>query len=51
VVEKVNIFKEYIVVRYEGGDEEKITLTQLRKKQREEAKRGAEAKRQGSSGS
>lgn len=47
VVEKVNIFKEYMVVRYEGGDEEKITLTQLRKKQREEAKRGAEAKRQG----
>lgn len=39
VVEKVNIFKEYIVLRYEGGDEEKITLTQLRKKKREQAKR------------
>lgn len=39
VVEKVNIFKEYLVVRYEGGDEEKITLTQLRKKKREETKR------------
>ncbi len=39
VVEKVNIFKEYMVVRYEGGDEEKITLTQLRKRKREQAKR------------
>jgi cell fate regulator YaaT (PSP1 superfamily) len=38
VVEKVNIFKEYIVLRYEGGDEEKITLTQLRKKKREQTK-------------
>jgi cell fate regulator YaaT (PSP1 superfamily) len=39
VVEKVNIFKEYMVVKYEGGDEEKITLTQLRKRKREQTKR------------
>jgi cell fate regulator YaaT (PSP1 superfamily) len=39
IVEKVNIFKEYIVLRYEGGDEEKITLIQLRKKKREQTKR------------
>lgn len=35
VVEKINIFKEYIVVKHETGEEEKITLTQLRKKERE----------------
>jgi cell fate regulator YaaT (PSP1 superfamily) len=40
-VEKVNIFKEYMVVKYEGGDEEKITLTQLKKRKREQAKRSA----------
>jgi len=39
VVEKVNIFKEYMVVKHEGGDEEKVTLTQLRKRMREQAKR------------
>jgi len=38
VVEKINIFKEYIVVKYETGEEEKITLTQLRKKERDKAK-------------
>jgi cell fate regulator YaaT (PSP1 superfamily) len=35
VVEKVNIFQEYVVIKYEGGEEEKITLTQLRKKERQ----------------
>ncbi len=38
VVEKINIFKEYIVVKHEAGEEEKITLTQLRKKEREKAR-------------
>jgi len=38
VVSKINIFKEYIVVKYETGEEEKITLTQLRKKEREKAR-------------
>jgi len=39
VVEKINIFKEYIVVKHETGEEEKITLTQLRKKERQKARR------------
>jgi cell fate regulator YaaT (PSP1 superfamily) len=39
VVEKINIFKEYIVVKHETGEEEKITLTQLRKKAREKTKK------------
>lgn len=39
VVEKINIFKEYIVVKHETGEEEKITLTQLRKKKREKLRR------------
>lgn len=43
VVEKINIFKEHIVVRHEGGDEEKITLTQLRKKRREENRRSVKS--------
>jgi cell fate regulator YaaT (PSP1 superfamily) len=34
VVEKINIFKEYIVVKQESGEEEKITLTQMRKQER-----------------
>jgi cell fate regulator YaaT (PSP1 superfamily) len=38
VVEKINIFKEYMVVKHETGEEEKITLTQLRKKEREKAR-------------
>jgi cell fate regulator YaaT (PSP1 superfamily) len=38
VVEKINIFKEYIVVKHETGEEEKITLTQLRKKERQKAR-------------
>jgi cell fate regulator YaaT (PSP1 superfamily) len=43
VVEKVNIFKEYIVVRHESGDEEKITLAQLRKRKREQARQLSKA--------
>jgi DNA polymerase elongation subunit (family B) len=35
VVEKVNIFQEYVVVKYEGGEEEKISLTQLRRRERQ----------------
>ena len=38
-VEKINIFQEYMVVKHETGEEEKISLTQLRKKQREKSKR------------
>jgi cell fate regulator YaaT (PSP1 superfamily) len=33
-VEKVNLFKEYIVVRYEEGEEEKITLAEIKKRRR-----------------
>ena len=47
VVEKLNIFKEYVVVRYETGEEEKITLTQLRKKEREKTKRMSKATNRG----
>ena len=39
VVEKINIFQEYIVVKHETGEEEKITLTQLRKKAREKSRK------------
>jgi len=31
-VEKINIFKEYIIIKYEDGEEEKITLVDLKKK-------------------
>jgi len=43
VVEKLNIFKEYMVLKYETGEEEKITLTQLRKKEREKNRRMSRA--------
>ncbi|UCB52089.1 MAG: hypothetical protein JSV10_08885 [Candidatus Zixiibacteriota bacterium] len=50
VVEKLNIFKEYVVVRHETGEEERITLTQLRKKERERHRRVSQTtKRRGSS--
>lgn len=51
VVEKLNIFKEYVVVKHETGEEEKITLTQLRKKEREKAKRMSKAANRGGSNS
>jgi cell fate regulator YaaT (PSP1 superfamily) len=51
VVEKLNIFREYVVVKYETGEEEKITLTQLRKKEREKNRRMSKAAGRGRSGS
>jgi cell fate regulator YaaT (PSP1 superfamily) len=51
VVEKLNIFKEYVVVKYETGEEEKITLTQLRKKEREKTRRRSKATNRGRSSS
>ena len=51
VVEKVNIFKEYVVVKYETGEEEKITLIQLRKREREKTKRMSKATNRGRSSS
>jgi cell fate regulator YaaT (PSP1 superfamily) len=38
-VEKINIFKEYIVVKYENGEEEKITLAELRKKEKKKSQK------------
>ncbi len=50
VVEKINIFREYMVVKHETGEEEKITLTQLRKEQRKKVGRITKvANREGSS--
>jgi cell fate regulator YaaT (PSP1 superfamily) len=50
VVEKINIFKEYMVVKHETGEEEKITLTQLRKEQRKRTGRTSKVvNREGSS--
>ena len=51
VVEKINIFKEYIVVKYETGEEEKITLNQLRKKEREKNRRISKIVNRGGSNS
>jgi len=34
VVEKINLFKEYIVVKYEEGEEEKIALAEIKKRRR-----------------
>ncbi|MDH4222605.1 MAG: regulatory iron-sulfur-containing complex subunit RicT [candidate division Zixibacteria bacterium] len=34
VVEKVNLFKEYIVVRHEEGEIEKISLTEIKKRKK-----------------
>jgi cell fate regulator YaaT (PSP1 superfamily) len=41
VVDKINIFKEYIVVKHEAGEEEKITLVQLRKRERKKSQAAA----------
>jgi cell fate regulator YaaT (PSP1 superfamily) len=43
VVEKINIFKEYIVVKHETGEEEKITLSQLKKRERKKNQTAAKA--------
>jgi signal-transduction protein with cAMP-binding, CBS, and nucleotidyltransferase domain len=51
VVEKINIFREYLVVRHETGEEEKITLTQLRKKEREKLRRNLQVTKRGGSNS
>ncbi len=51
VVEKLNIFKEYVVVKHETGEGEKITLTQLRKKERERLKRISQTTKRGRSSS
>jgi cell fate regulator YaaT (PSP1 superfamily) len=37
VVDKINIFKEYIVVKHEAGEEEKISLAEIKKKQKKES--------------
>jgi len=34
VVEKINLFKEYIVVKHEEGEEEKIALAEIKKRRR-----------------
>jgi cell fate regulator YaaT (PSP1 superfamily) len=47
VVEKINIFQEYMVVKHKTGEEEKITLTQLRKKEREKARQLAKVASRG----
>ncbi len=49
VVEKINIFKEYIVVKQESGEEEKITLVQLKKQERKRNQAKARAKNQSES--
>ena len=49
VVEKINIFKEYIVVKQESGEEEKITLVQLRKQERKRNQAKIRAKNQSES--
>lgn len=41
VVEKINIFKEYIVIKHEDGEEEKITLAELKKKERKRNRESA----------
>jgi cell fate regulator YaaT (PSP1 superfamily) len=46
VVEKINIFKEYIVVKHETGEEEKITLSQLKKRERKKNQTAAKANAQ-----
>lgn len=43
VVDKINIFKEYIVVKHESGEEEKITLVQLRKRERKKSQAAIKA--------
>ncbi len=49
VVEKINIFKEYIVIKHESGEEEKITLVQLRKQERKKNLAKARPKNQSES--
>ena len=33
-MEKVNFFNEYVIIKYENGEEEKLTLRELRKLQK-----------------
>jgi len=51
VVEKINIFREYIVVKYETGEEEKITLAELKKKERKKILQTVKVKSQKESNS
>jgi len=34
IIEEINIFKKYMVVRHGGGEHEKVTLTDIRKRER-----------------
>lgn len=34
IVEKINPFKEYIVIKYEDGEEEKVTLSEIKKRKK-----------------
>ncbi|KPK99536.1 MAG: hypothetical protein AMJ90_09405 [candidate division Zixibacteria bacterium SM23_73_2] len=38
-VEKINLFKGYIVVKHEGGEEEKVTLAEIRKRKRKDRRK------------
>ena len=38
-VEKINLFKGYIVVKHEGGEEEKVTLAEIRKRKRKDKRK------------
>jgi cell fate regulator YaaT (PSP1 superfamily) len=37
VVDKINIFKEYIVVKYETGEEEKVSLAEIKKGEKKQS--------------
>jgi cell fate regulator YaaT (PSP1 superfamily) len=37
VVDKINIFKEYIVVKHETGEEEKISLTEIKRREKKQS--------------
>lgn len=37
VVEKINIFKEYVVVKHETGEEERVSLAEIKKKEKKES--------------
>ncbi|MFQ6031555.1 MAG: stage 0 sporulation family protein [Candidatus Zixiibacteriota bacterium] len=38
IVDKINIFKEYIVVKHETGEEEKIGLAEIKKREKKESR-------------
>jgi hypothetical protein len=36
-VDRINIFKEYVVVKHETGEEEKLSLSEIKKREKKQS--------------